>query len=146
MSASSTQFTFSRSIPTTSNQRVVRATPGPKPVREAEEIRLVDGVQHLDGRPLDDLVLQRRDTERPQPSVRLRDAHPACRLRSVSAPLDPLLQVVEVGLQLLPVGLARHLVNPCRHRRAQRPVGHAQAIEADVMKERREPRRLSEIS
>jgi hypothetical protein len=58
-------------------QRIVRATRGPKPVREAEEVRLVDGVQHLNGRPLDDLVLQRGDPERPQPPVRLRDVHPA---------------------------------------------------------------------
>jgi hypothetical protein len=38
-------------------QRIVRAAPGSEPV-QAEKILLVDGVQHLDHRPLDDLVLQ----------------------------------------------------------------------------------------
>jgi hypothetical protein len=56
-------------------QRVMRAAPGPKPVGEPEKVRLVDGVQHLDQRPLKDLVLQRSATERPQPPVRLRDEH-----------------------------------------------------------------------
>src|ERR671918_142039 len=57
-------------------QRIMRAAPWPKPVGEAEEVLLVDGVQHLDDRPLEDLVLQAGDTERPQPPVRLRDVRP----------------------------------------------------------------------
>jgi len=40
-------------------QRVMRTAPRPKSVRETEEVLLVDGVQHLDHRPLQDLVLQR---------------------------------------------------------------------------------------
>ena len=35
------------------------AAPRPEPVREAEEVRLVDGVEHLDSGALDDFVLQR---------------------------------------------------------------------------------------
>jgi hypothetical protein len=57
-------------------QRVVRAAPRPEAVREAEEVRLVDGVQYLDDGALDDFVLQRGDPERPRPPVRLRDEHP----------------------------------------------------------------------
>jgi hypothetical protein len=38
-------------------QRIVRTAPWPKPVREPEEVALVDRVQHLDHRPLKDLVL-----------------------------------------------------------------------------------------
>ena len=40
-------------------QRVVLAALRAEPVREAEEIRLVDGVEHFDDGPLDNLVLQR---------------------------------------------------------------------------------------
>jgi hypothetical protein len=42
-------------------QRIVPATPRPETVAEAEEILLIDRIQHLDHRALDDLVLQRRD-------------------------------------------------------------------------------------
>jgi hypothetical protein len=41
--------------------RVVRATSWPEPVRDSEEVLLVDRVQQCDHRPLDDLVLQGRD-------------------------------------------------------------------------------------
>ena len=40
-------------------QRIMLRAPRPKPVRETEEVLLVHGVQHLDHRPLKDLVLQR---------------------------------------------------------------------------------------
>ena len=48
-------------------QRMMRAAPWPEPVREAPEVRLIHGVQHLDDGPLDNLVLQRGNAERPQP-------------------------------------------------------------------------------
>ena len=47
-------------------QRIMLRAPRPKPVRETKKVLLVDGVQHLDHRPLEDLVLQRGDPERPQ--------------------------------------------------------------------------------
>jgi hypothetical protein len=39
----------------------MRAAPRPQPGRETPEVHLVDGIEHLDDRPLDNLVLQRRD-------------------------------------------------------------------------------------
>ena len=39
-------------------QRMMWTTPRPEPVGKPEEVRLVDGVQHLHHRPLQDLVLQ----------------------------------------------------------------------------------------
>jgi hypothetical protein len=39
-------------------QRLMRAAPWPEPVGEAEEVRLIDAVQHLDEGGLGDLVLQ----------------------------------------------------------------------------------------
>ena len=77
MSASSTQFTFLRPDPDRQRvQRIVLAAPRPESVREAEKVLLVDGVEHLDDGPLDDLVLQRGNAERPLPPVRLLDVHP----------------------------------------------------------------------
>ncbi len=52
-------------------ERIVGATAGSEPVREPEEVFLVDRVQHLDHRALDDLVLQRGDAEWTLPPVGL---------------------------------------------------------------------------
>jgi len=43
-------------------QRIVRPSSGSEPVREAEEVLFVDGVEHHDACTLDDLVFQSRDT------------------------------------------------------------------------------------
>jgi hypothetical protein len=45
-------------------ERVMRLAPRPKPIREADEIRLVDAVEHLHDGALQDLVLQRGDPQR----------------------------------------------------------------------------------
>jgi hypothetical protein len=54
----------------------MRAAPRPEPVRDAEEVFLVDRVQQRDHRPLDDLVLKGRDRERALPAIRLGDVDP----------------------------------------------------------------------
>jgi hypothetical protein len=41
----------------------VLATPRPESIGETQEVHLVDGVQNLDDGALDDLALQRGDTE-----------------------------------------------------------------------------------
>ena len=84
-------------------QRLMLAAPWPEPIREAEKIRFVDGVQHLDRRTLDDLVFQRRDPERSLPPVGLRDIHPTHRLCSVRSTLQPCGKVLEIPFQFLPV-------------------------------------------
>ncbi len=65
-------------------QRLMLAAPWPEPVRKSEKVRFVDGIQHLDRRALDDLVFQRRYSERSLPPIGLRDIHPTHRLRSVA--------------------------------------------------------------
>src|SRR5664279_5787552 len=52
-------------------ERVMRPPLRPESVREPEEIRLVNLVQHRNHSPLDDLVLQSRDRKRTLPTVRL---------------------------------------------------------------------------
>src|SRR5271166_4644362 len=89
-------------------QRVVRPPSGPEPVGEPEEIFLVDGVQHQDGGPLDDLVFQGGDRQRPLLSVRLRYVRPAGRLRPIRSTMDPAVQVFEPKLELRLVVLPRH--------------------------------------
>ena len=123
-------------------QRVVRASARPEPVGEAQEVRLVDGVQHPDDGTLDDLVFQRGDAQRPQPPVRLRDVRPARWPCPVAPAVNPVVQIPEVGHQVLPVVRPHHPVHARRGLRAQRPVGHHQPLQADMMQQRREPRFL----
>src|SRR5438552_4800739 len=82
-------------------QRLMLAAPWSEPVRKSKKIRFVDGVQHLDRRTLDDLVFQRRDSERSLPPVGLRDKHSTHRLRSVRSSLQPFGKSLEVSLQRL---------------------------------------------
>src|SRR6476469_3500692 len=117
----------------------MRATPCPESVGEAQEIHLVDGVEYLDDGPLENLVLQRGDAERPLPPVRLRDIRPARWLSPVAPAVQSRVQVPEVGLQLLPVGLPGHPVHPRRRRRTNRPVGGPQPVEIDMVQQRGEP-------
>src|ERR1035437_6537435 len=70
-------------------QCLVRAAPWPEPVGETPEVLLIDGIQHIHHGPLDDLVLQRGDAERPQPPVRLGDVRPACSATPGSVPAAP---------------------------------------------------------
>ena len=90
-------------------QRIMLAPSRTEPVGEALEVRLVDRVQHLADRTLDDLVLQRRDAERPQPPVRLRDVDAPRRHRPVLPRLHPRVQGQQV---LLPVPVVSRQVTP----------------------------------
>src|SRR5690349_23681738 len=83
------------------------ASPWPEPIRESEKIRFVDSVHHLDRRALDDLVFQRRYSERPLPPIGLGDVHPTHRFRSVRSSLQPMGEILEIVLE----GLA--VVPPC---------------------------------
>jgi hypothetical protein len=123
-------------------QRLMRAASRPKPIGKAQEIRLVDRVEHLDHSPLDNLVLQRGDTERPLPPVGLRYVRSPRLLRLVSAAVDPSLQIPEILIQALPVVLPRHPVHPRRGFRADSPEGRPQARQVDVVQQRGEPRFL----
>src|SRR5260370_14558529 len=51
--------------------RIVRAASGPEPIREPEEIFLVDRAQHRSRGSLDDLVLKGGDRDRALPTIRL---------------------------------------------------------------------------
>jgi hypothetical protein len=117
----------------------MRAAPRSEPVREPDEVLLIYGVEHLDDSPLDDLVLQRGDTERPEPPVCLRDVHPPRRLRPVGTTVGTAEQVFEVGSQALPVGVPSHLVNTWCSLRVVRHIGGPQASQVDVVQQCGEP-------
>ena len=69
-------------------QRVMRRTPRPEAMREAVVARFVNRVHKIvHHRPLNDLVLQRDDTERPYSPVRLGYLYPPHRLRPIRSPV-----------------------------------------------------------
>jgi len=124
-------------------QRVMRAAPRPESIREAEKVRFINGVQHLDRRPLGDLIFQRRHSERPLPPVGLGDVHPPHRLGSVRSPLQPLGEVLEVGLQALPVVPPRLPVHTRRGFLLKAEVRQPERFQViDMVQERREPHLL----
>jgi hypothetical protein len=120
-------------------QRMMRVAPGPEPIGEAEEVLLVDGVEHLDDCPLKDLVLDRGDAERPLPPVSLRDVHPPRWTRPIGTAVDSCEQAPEIVLQVLPVVLPRHPVHSRCSLGADRPVGRPEAVEVDMVQQRGEP-------
>ncbi len=115
------------------------AAPSPEPVRESQEVLLVDCVEHLHHRPLDDLVLQRSDPERPQPPIGLWDPHPTNRHRPERAAVHPRVQILQIALQVLSVLVPRDPVHPGSRARAQGPIRRLQALHGHVMQQRGEP-------
>src|SRR6266404_77063 len=124
-------------------QRSVLAASWPEPVRKTEKVRFVDSVQHLDRCTLDDLVFQRRDSERSLPPVGLRDIHSTHRLCPVRSALQLFGEVLEFHVQFFPVVPPRLPVHARRSFLLQREVSHAQRVQVvDVVQERREPQLL----
>src|SRR5437667_9761554 len=124
-------------------QRLMLTAPRSEPVREAEEIRFVYGVQHLDRCTLGDFVFQRCDSERSLPPVGLRYIHPKHRLRSVRPSLQPFGKVLKIPLQFLAVVPPRLSVHARRGFLLQTEVSHAQRFQViDVVQKRCEPQLL----
>ena len=123
-------------------QRIMRTSLGPEPIGKAEEVALVDRIQHLSHRPLDNLVLKRGDPERSLPPIGLRYVRPARRPRPVRAPVDPGVKIAKVLLEILPIVPPRDTVNPRCRARTNRPVRQLQALDGHVMQKRGEPRVL----
>ena len=120
-------------------QRLMRATPRPEPVGEADEVLFVDRVENLGGRSLDDLVFQRGDPQGPLRPIRLRDENASRRLRPVRSPVNAAVEISEPFLHLLGVVLPRFSIDPRRGVSAQRQERIPKAIEVHVVKKRSEP-------
>jgi hypothetical protein len=111
-------------------QRFVLAASWPEPVREAEEVGFVDGVEHLHRRSLDELVLKRRDAERSLPPVRLGDVHPTHRLGPVRSALQSMGEALEIILKCLAVVPPRFTVYTSRSLPLQLRVGEPQSVDS----------------
>jgi hypothetical protein len=67
--------------------------PWSEAIREAPKIFLVNLVEDCDHGLLNNLVLQRRDPERPLPTIRFRDVHSSGWLCSISTAVNPAVQI-----------------------------------------------------
>ena len=117
----------------------VGAPSRPEAVAEAQKIGLVDGVQHLGHRPLDNFVLKRGYAERPLATVAFRDIRAAHRLGPVLPAVDPVVQMPEIALQLLLVVLHRHPIDPGTGCASLPPECPFERGDVDVMQQCREP-------
>src|SRR5450432_499561 len=124
-------------------QRIVLAFAGPVAIRETEKVSLVDAIQHRDCRPLDDLILQRSDTEWPLPPVVFGDEYSTHRFCSVSRTPQPRGEVCEIALQVLSVMAPRFPINPRSSVALQPVIGFTQSAQViDVVHEAGELRLL----
>ena len=123
-------------------QRIMLGVPRPEPVGEPLEVRLVHGVQHFRDGALDDLVLQRRDAERPQPPVRLRDVHPPRRTCPVAPRLHPGMEIPQAVKEVFPVLRPGHPVHSRGRVLLQALIRLQQPPLRDMMQQRGEPRIL----
>ncbi len=80
-------------------QRPMWAASGPEPVGESPKVFLVDLVEDRDHRALDNLVFQRRDSQRPWFAVGLQDVDSPRGRRSIRSAVDPAMQIFQSILQ-----------------------------------------------
>jgi hypothetical protein len=107
-----------------------------KTVREAEKIRLVDGVEHFRHGSLDYLVFESRDAERPLATIRFRNVGSTRRLCSVRSALHPRVQILEISLELRLVVIPRYTVNARGCIPLDRQECLSQSFDGDVVQER----------
>jgi len=114
--------------------------PGRNPYETPEKVGLIDGVEHFDGRTLDDLVIHRGHADLPLPRVRLRDVDPPDRLRPVCAPPQLVGEVEEASLQVFSELLPRLAVGTRCGFPLEAEVGLPESGDViDVVPERGEP-------
>src|SRR5437016_4466104 len=89
-------------------QRIVLAALGPEPIREAEEVFLVDRVQHRAYRLLDNFVLECSNRDRALLAVSLRYVLSSRRQSPICSPMDPSGQVLDLAIEV------RFVVLPCQ--------------------------------
>jgi hypothetical protein len=120
-------------------QRIMLAPLRSEPMREPEEVFLVDRVQHRDRCPLDDLVFQSRDRERALAAIWLWYIPPPGRLRPIRSPVDPILQIAEPTLEIGLVVLPCDPVYPGRGIPLESEECQPEQVDIHMVEERGEP-------
>jgi hypothetical protein len=116
-------------------KRIMLPAPRPKAITEAEEVALVDLIQYGNHGPLDDFVFQGRNAEGPLAPIRLRDVLPADGLSTIRLAVDPMMEVMETLLQVLPIFLPGLPINPWGGITLERVVCLPQTIDTEVVEQ-----------
>ena len=93
-----------------------------------QEILLIDGSENASGRSLQQLVLNRRNPQRPSPSPFLRNVTSPDQLRPVAAPLQPLDEPPNVGDEILCVLPGCHPIDAAGGSRIEEPPAGPQSL------------------
>src|SRR5258708_1442672 len=96
------------------SESAMRAEPRTEPVRGSVKVPFVDSREEHDHRPLDNLVLERGDADRPLAAARLRDPHATDWGSYILLAPQPFVKISEVGVQILRIRLAGLAVDACR--------------------------------
>jgi len=120
-------------------QPIMWASTGSKPVGEADEVAFVDGIEHHNGRALDNFVLQGSDRQRSRPAVSLRDIRPTRRLGAICSSVDPPMQLRKPRLQVCLVVLPCHTIHAGGSFALERVECHTERICVDMVEKRSEP-------
>jgi hypothetical protein len=110
-----------------------------EPIREPEEVFLVDRAQQRSHCSLDDFVFEGGNREWAFTTILLRNVAPTGWLRPIRSGFDPGVQVLDTMFEALLVGLPRHPVHAGSRVTLNRVVRRSQHGRIDVVQERGEP-------
>ncbi len=119
--------------------RIVSTALGPEAIRTVKKILLVNRLQNLAHSVLDNLVLERRNADRPPLALTLRNVATPHRLMPITLRLQPLVKIRQIGIECLPVDLLRDSVHSHRCILAQAVKAARQGRHIDQMCQRVEP-------
>ena len=109
-------------------------------VAEPQKVSLIDRIKNLGHRALDDLVLERGETEGPLASIGFRDVGPQHWLGPVLTAVDACVQSLEISRQILLILVHRHPIDSWTRRAPLPPERPFERGDIDVMQQSREPR------
>jgi hypothetical protein len=109
-------------------------------IRKAQEVFLIDLVEHPHHDLLDHLVLHGGDAQRAHATIGFGNVDPPRRLRPVGALMNPLMQVHQAIFQVDFVLLPCRAINTCGSLTLQGVEALPQAIEGDKVQQGGEPR------
>ena len=114
---------------------IVLAKTRPKAIAETEKTLLVDALQHPQHRLLDNLIFQRSDAQWPLLTVGLGNPQATRGMSSVGSPVNPIVEVRNVDLQVPLVFVPRYAVHADCRRSLQVEEAFGQTLFVDVMQQ-----------
>jgi hypothetical protein len=107
----------------------------PEAIAETDKVLLVDALKDPENGLLDDFVFQRGNPQWALPTIGL--GHPGAtgRLSSVGSPVNPIMEVNEVVLQVLLVFMPSHTIDSNGRRLLQIVEGFGQAVLIDMVQQ-----------